>query len=80
MSKENDFAAQFKILTDWADLRQRLHQRDQKRNLSIIKRNNKEAEEVIEGLLAALSHFEYLPNQYKHVLPAIEKAQKFLGK
>ena len=40
----------------------------------------KEAEEVIEGLLKVLSHFEYLPNQYKHCLPAIEKAQKFLGK
>jgi len=48
-------------------------------------RARKEAEEVIEGLLKALSHFEYLPNQYKrgfskYVLPAIEKAQKFLGK
>ena len=43
-------------------------------------RARKEAEEVIKGLLKALSHFEYLPNQYKHVLPAIEKAQKFLGK
>ena len=40
----------------------------------------KNAEEVIEGVLKVLSHFEYLPNQYKHCLPAIEKAQKFLGK
>ncbi len=63
MSKENDFAAQFSILTRWAD-------------------QNKEAEEVIEGLLAALSDFDSIrDNQYKeHCLPAIEKAQKFLGK
>lgn len=40
---------------------------------------NKEAKEVIEGLLEVLSHFEYLPNQYKRCLPAIEKAKKFLN-
>lgn len=44
------------------------------------KQPNKEAKEVIEGLLKVLSHFEYLPNQYKCCLPAIEKAKTFLGK
>lgn len=56
--------------------------RTDERNNGFIRRRraNKEAKEVIEGLLKVLSHFEYLPNQYKYCLPAIEKAQKFLGK
>jgi hypothetical protein len=39
----------------------------------------KESQEVIEGLLEVLSRFEYLSNQYKQCLPAIEKAKKFLN-
>lgn len=41
--------------------------------------DNKEAKEVIEELLKALSRFGYLTNQYKQCLPSIEKAKKFLN-
>ena len=41
----------------------------------------KQAEEVIEGLMKALSNFDYLENQYKaHALPAMQEAQEFLDK
>jgi len=41
--------------------------------------SNKEAKEVIEGLMKGLSAFSYLPNQYRnHAIPALEKAQEFL--
>ena len=41
----------------------------------------KQAEEIIKGLMKALSNFDYLENQYKaHALPAMQEAQEFLDK
>ena len=41
----------------------------------------KAVKEVIEGLMKALSNFDYLENQYKaHALPAMQEAQEFLDK
>lgn len=48
-------------------------------NLGNNMTDNKEVKEVIEGLLKALSRYEYLSNQYKQCLPAIEKAKTFLN-
>ncbi|MDB4490109.1 hypothetical protein N9045_01195 [bacterium] len=48
--------------------------------MALEDKHKQEAEGIIEGLLQALDNFSYLPNQYKHVLPAIENAQEFLGR
>lgn len=41
--------------------------------------NKKEAQEIIEGLITAVSHFDYLTNSYNaKAKPAVKDAQEFL--
>ncbi len=43
--------------------------------------NKKEAQEIIEGLITAVSHFDYLTNSYKaNAYTAVKDAQEFLEK